>query len=121
MSLLKWFGGENDTAISDTKKFIQLIRDNQRLEEELNIMHRAFKRCGEELYKRTGDINHYMPEHWMKIIKYEEGVTGIAVFPSIECPQCKMVSYNTNDVEHKYCGNCHQWHADMKVELCDKK
>jgi len=34
-------------------------------------------------------------------------------FPSITCPQCGMVSYNTNDIEHKYCGNCHEWHEHM--------
>lgn len=27
--------------------------------------------------------------------------------PSITCPVCGMTSYNPNDIEHGYCGNCH--------------
>ena len=27
--------------------------------------------------------------------------------PSFTCPTCGMVSYNTNDIKHRYCGNCH--------------
>lgn len=42
-----------------------------------------------------------------------------AEFPSIKCPKCRLVSYNTNDIQHKFCGNCHEWHEDMKIE--DKK
>lgn len=26
---------------------------------------------------------------------------------SVTCPQCNMTSYNPNDVEWGYCGNCH--------------
>ena len=36
---------------------------------------------------------------------------------SIKCPQCGMVSYNPNDVEERYCGNCHEYHDDMVVEV----
>jgi len=36
---------------------------------------------------------------------------------SITCPKCGMVSYNQNDVENKYCGNCHQFHSDMQDEV----
>lgn len=28
---------------------------------------------------------------------------------SITCPACGMTSYNSNDVEQGYCGNCHAW------------
>jgi len=34
--------------------------------------------------------------------------------PSITCPQCGMTSYNQNDIEQRYCGNCHQFHKDMQ-------
>ncbi len=34
--------------------------------------------------------------------------------PSITCPRCGMTSYNPNDIEQRYCGNCHMFHADMK-------
>ena len=30
--------------------------------------------------------------------------------PSITCPRCGRVSYNAGDNEHRYCGNCHQFH-----------
>ena len=29
--------------------------------------------------------------------------------PSITCPRCGMTSFNENDVEQGYCGNCHDW------------
>lgn len=29
--------------------------------------------------------------------------------PSITCPKCRMTSYNPNDIEQGYCGNCHDW------------
>jgi len=28
---------------------------------------------------------------------------------SITCPQCGRTSYNVNDIEQGYCGNCHDW------------
>ncbi len=34
--------------------------------------------------------------------------------PSITCPTCNMTSYNTNDIEQKYCGNCNEWHSHMQ-------
>ena len=33
--------------------------------------------------------------------------------PGITCPKCKMTSYNLNDIEHRWCGNCNQHHEDM--------
>ena len=29
--------------------------------------------------------------------------------PSITCPKCNMTSYNPNDIEMGYCGNCHAY------------
>lgn len=29
---------------------------------------------------------------------------------SITCLKCNMTSYNVNDVVHRYCGNCHEFH-----------
>jgi hypothetical protein len=34
--------------------------------------------------------------------------------PSIECPQCGRTSYNRNDFENRYCGNCHQFLENME-------
>lgn len=31
---------------------------------------------------------------------------------SIRCPKCGMISHNINDVIHRYCGNCHEFHED---------
>ena len=35
--------------------------------------------------------------------------------PYIVCPKCGMVSRNTNDVTHRYCGNCHAFHDDLEI------
>lgn len=35
---------------------------------------------------------------------------------SITCPQCKMTSYHPEDIKQKYCGNCHQFHSEMKID-----
>ena len=32
---------------------------------------------------------------------------------SITCPCCGLTSYNLNDIEQKYCGRCHMFHANM--------
>jgi hypothetical protein len=36
---------------------------------------------------------------------------------SITCPKCGMTSYHPKDIEEQYCGNCHQWHAEMTGTL----
>jgi ribosomal protein L37E len=33
---------------------------------------------------------------------------------AIRCLMCGFVSYNKNDVEKRYCGQCHVFHDDMK-------
>jgi hypothetical protein len=33
--------------------------------------------------------------------------------PSITCPRCQRTSYNRHDIEQRYCGGCHAFHADM--------
>lgn len=32
---------------------------------------------------------------------------------SIKCLRCERTSHNPNDVEHRYCGFCHQFHDDI--------
>lgn len=34
--------------------------------------------------------------------------------PSITCPECHMKSYNPNDIDQRYCGNCHKFHSEME-------
>lgn len=29
--------------------------------------------------------------------------------PSVTCPVCGMTSYHPDDVQHGYCGNCHDF------------
>ena len=38
---------------------------------------------------------------------------------SITCPECKLTSYNPNDITHMYCGNCHKYfpRADRKMVM----
>lgn len=31
--------------------------------------------------------------------------------PGIKCLTCGMVSYNTNDIKYRYCGNCQRFHT----------
>jgi hypothetical protein len=31
---------------------------------------------------------------------------------SIRCNKCKQKSYNPDDIENKYCGWCHEFHAE---------
>lgn len=33
-----------------------------------------------------------------------------SMFKNITCNKCGMISYNKNDIEHLYCGNCHIFH-----------
>lgn len=41
--------------------------------------------------------------------------------PSIECPKCRKVSYNPNDIEDRYCAHCNNHHyaivSDLQYEL----
>lgn len=32
----------------------------------------------------------------------------------IRCLKCNLTSYNYNDIEQRYCGNCHIFHEDLK-------
>lgn len=40
---------------------------------------------------------------------------------SITCHLCGMTSYNPNDVENVYCGNCHRFLKDLPdfCQACD--
>lgn len=35
--------------------------------------------------------------------------------PAYTCPKCGMTSHNLNDVENRYCGNCHVFEADVPL------
>lgn len=57
------------------------------------------RQCGNELCDYCNNPLKYINGNWQ--------------FPSIECPKCKILSYNTNDIKHKFCGNCDEWHDYM--------
>lgn len=31
---------------------------------------------------------------------------------AIRCQTCQQISYNPNDIKHRYCGACHVFHDD---------
>lgn len=35
--------------------------------------------------------------------------------PSITCPKCGVTSYNPNDIQHGFCGNCNAWTSPTRV------
>lgn len=40
---------------------------------------------------------------------------------SITCPQCNMTSYNPNDIEMGYCGNCHGYTSPVNPLMKAKR
>lgn len=51
-----------------------------------------------------------------EIIATAGSVTGKA----IKCLVCGMTSYNSNDVEQRYCGRCHRYHMDVDLPFMDR-
>ena len=39
----------------------------------------------------------------------------------IRCLRCGMGSYNPNDIEQKYCGACHIFHAELNPDVKSEK
>ena len=39
---------------------------------------------------------------------------------AILCLVCRQMSYNPNDIEHKYCGFCHQFHSDLEAMFSEE-
>jgi ribosomal protein S27AE len=58
---------------------------------------------------------HYLGLLIMRLMLGQDLTGNPPLMPqSIKCPQCGLVSHHPQDIENKYCGNCHQFHADMK-------
>ncbi len=36
-------------------------------------------------------------------------------FPTITCLRCDMTSWHPKDVQHLYCGNCHEFHIQATL------
>jgi hypothetical protein len=47
----------------------------------------------------------------------KEEIDGRYKVKSITCLKCNRTSYNINDIENKYCGNCHEFHQANEVLL----
>lgn len=56
----------------------------------------------------TGEMFDVTDELSALVAKYQ-----IKFKPAIVCPRCGRTSYHPEDVRQRYCGNCHQFHADM--------
>lgn len=69
MSLFNWITGKDKREFSEMKRFTELIIENNKLSNEINVLYKSLKTCGYELYERTGKIEHCMPEHWKAIAK----------------------------------------------------
>ncbi len=41
---------------------------------------------------------------------HEIGIQGDRYY--ILCHNCKLKSWNPNDVDNRFCGNCHRYHDD---------
>jgi hypothetical protein len=77
----------------------------------------------EKLTEWDGSGNGELAEHLESILR-SSAITGFVngvmigiqmerqevSEPSITCPRCGKTSHNANDVEQRYCGNCHQFH-----------
>ena len=48
------------------------------------------------------------------ILRLEAEIQGQ---PTFECPVCRKVSYHPKDIEHGYCGNCHDFTGKRPEEV----
>lgn len=49
---------------------------------------------------------------------YQIGLRGGEL--AIQCLCCGLGSFNSNDIEQKYCGFCHEWHSEWKEDDRDR-
>jgi hypothetical protein len=47
---------------------------------------------------------------------YELVSDAVNGLKGIRCKICNLTSWNPNDVEQKYCGNCHIFHGNLTSE-----
>lgn len=48
-------------------------------------------------------------ERYTLIVEVGKGIAAI------RCHACDKASYNHYDIEHRYCGFCHQFHHDTEI------
>jgi ribosomal protein S27AE len=76
----------------------------------------------ERLGRRMRRLEANLREQTKKAIRKSETEGGMAkeefailngtnaIAPSITCPKCGRASYHPEDIKHRYCGNCHEYH-----------
>jgi hypothetical protein len=52
--------------------------------------------------------------------RFRMDVDGPVMEPCVTCPQCDLTSYNPNDVEWGYCGNCSGYTGTVDVWMKSK-
>lgn len=70
------------------------LRDATTPSEFANAMH--------ELTDAMSDLVTWLPG-------YNADTHDLDEDPHFDCPRCRMRSYNPDDIEHGYCGNCHAY------------
>ena len=69
------------------------------------------------LTRALRDVPHDAPRQLKKNLTNASSEVREAIkrfeFGFITCPRCHLTSYNQNDVENRYCGNCHMYHDQM--------
>lgn len=63
-------------------------------------------------FERYFDMNDDAGKAETYTINYEFGKPK-----SITCNICNMTSHNPNDIAHKYCGNCEEFHEDRNEPM----
>lgn len=66
-----------------------------------------------DVFAPLGTMTKQFSAQIARRIKEQEEVQDGIRAESITCPICKMTSFNLNDVNFKYCGNCHKFHDQM--------
>lgn len=67
MSIFSFLKKKESTE--EINRFVELINDNNKLTEEINVLYRALRECGCELYQFTGNVNAIDPQYYINIVK----------------------------------------------------
>jgi hypothetical protein len=85
------------------KDFLALFPDLQCTPDLSRVFERAL------VYRDIAYVEHEIHDLFKQLQAYTPAPANEP--PSIFCPKCGLVSYNPNDIEQRYCGSCHEWHA----------
>ena len=74
MKLFNWLSRKKDNESLEINRFVELIKKNNELENEINDLCRSFLLCCDELYKHTGNIEHSHPQYWFDKLRNENNI-----------------------------------------------